>query len=101
MPEESPSSNTRLMPTFLAVAIALLVVALLLIIGLARRPRGGLALPAGYKVVHVSEYTYGFRISSTTLHAGNTVFVDKNAADIDHEETKWSAIVRKSGAKAE
>jgi tripartite-type tricarboxylate transporter receptor subunit TctC len=26
---------------------------------------------------------------------------DEYAADIDREETKWSAIVRKSGAKAE
>jgi len=26
---------------------------------------------------------------------------DEYAADIDREETKWSAIVRQSGAKAE
>jgi hypothetical protein len=26
---------------------------------------------------------------------------DEYAADIDHEESKWSAIVKKSGAKVE
>jgi uncharacterized cupredoxin-like copper-binding protein len=73
------------MPTFLGVTVVLLVVALMLIIGLARRPSGGLSLPPGYNVVHVSEYSYGFGLAPTTLHAGKTVFVDKNVGTIDHE----------------
>ncbi len=85
MPDNPEQSRVNLMPTFLGVALAMLVVATILIIGLARRPSGGLSLPAGYNVVHVSEYTYGLRLADTTIPAGNTVFVDKNTGDIPHE----------------
>ncbi len=85
MAEGSKSSSANLMPTFLGVAVVMLIVAVILIIGLARRPSGGLSLPPGYDVVHVSEYSYGFRLASTTLPAGNIVFVDKNTATIPHE----------------
>jgi uncharacterized cupredoxin-like copper-binding protein len=74
-----------LLPTFLGVAVALLVCATLLIIGLARRPAGGLTVPAGYTVVHVEEFTYGFRLDKTALPAGNTLFVSLNQGSIPHE----------------
>jgi uncharacterized cupredoxin-like copper-binding protein len=82
---ESSSSGVNLLPTFLGVAIALLVCATVLIIGLAGRSTGGLKIPAGYNVVKVQEFTFGFKLPSTTLPAGNNLFVDDNTATIPHE----------------
>ncbi|MDQ1379672.1 MAG: hypothetical protein QOG65_2595 [Actinomycetota bacterium] len=82
---EHTSSGVNLLPTFLGVAVALLVCATVLIIGLAGRSTGGLKMPAGYNVVQVQEFTYGFRLPSTTLPAGNNLFVDHNTASIPHE----------------
>lgn len=84
MPEE-PKSNVNLMPTFLAVAVVMLIVATILIVGLAGRRTGGVSLPPGYNVVHVTESTYGIQLANTTLPAGNTLFVDKNIGSIPHE----------------
>ena len=84
MPEEPRSSSVDLMPTFLGVAITLLIVATILIIGLARR-HTGVSLPRGYTVVDVSEFSYGIQLKNTTIPAGNTLFVDKNTASIPHE----------------
>jgi uncharacterized cupredoxin-like copper-binding protein len=84
VPEEPQSSNVDLMPTFLGVAIALLIVATILIIGLARR-HTGVSLPRGYNVVHVTEFTYGIQLANTTIPAGNTLFIDKNTGSIPHE----------------
>jgi uncharacterized cupredoxin-like copper-binding protein len=85
VPEVSESSSVNLMPTFLGVAVAMLIVATVLIVGLARRPAGGLSLPPGYNVVHVTEFTYGIQLANTTIAAGNTVFVAKNTSSIPHE----------------
>lgn len=81
----SSSSGVNLLPTFLGVAIALLVCATVLIIGLASRSTGGLKIPAGYNVVKLDEFTYGFKIPTMTLPAGNNLFVDHNTATIPHE----------------
>jgi uncharacterized cupredoxin-like copper-binding protein len=78
-------SGVNLVPTFLGVAVVLLVASTLLIIGLASRSTGGLKIPTGTNVVHVQEFTYGFRLASTTLPAGNNVFVDDNQGAIPHE----------------
>jgi uncharacterized cupredoxin-like copper-binding protein len=75
----------NLLPTFLGVAVALLVCAAVLIVGLARRSTGGLSVPSDYTVVHLEEFTYGFRLPATTLPAGNTLFVDLNQGSIPHE----------------
>jgi uncharacterized cupredoxin-like copper-binding protein len=79
------SSGANLLPTFLGVAIALLVCATVLIIGLAGRSTGGLDIPAGYNVVKLDEFTYGFKLATLTLPAGNNLFVDHNTATIPHE----------------
>jgi len=77
--------GVSLLPTFLGVAIALLVCATVLIIGLAGRSTGGLDVPAGYNVVKFDMFTYGFKLPSTTLPAGNNLFVVRNTATIPHE----------------
>ncbi len=84
MPEE-PKSSVNLMPTFLGVAVVLLIMATILIVGLARGRTGGVSLPPGYHVVHVTESTYGLQLANTTIPAGNTLFVDKNIGGIPHE----------------
>lgn len=63
--------RASLLPTFLGVAVALLVCATVLIIGLARRSTGGVSVPSDYTVVHLEEFTYGFRLPTTKLPAGN------------------------------
>jgi uncharacterized cupredoxin-like copper-binding protein len=78
-------NSLSLTPTLLGVSIVLLVLATILIVSLARRATGGLKVPEGTNLVQVEEYSYGFRIANTTLPAGNTVFVAKNAAAIPHE----------------
>jgi hypothetical protein len=83
--EERETPSPSLLPTFLGVSVALLVCAVIIIIGLAGRSTGGLKLPAGYNVVKVDEFTYGFRLPTTSLPAGNTLFVDDNIAQIPHE----------------
>jgi uncharacterized cupredoxin-like copper-binding protein len=85
MPDDAQSAGVSLMPTFLGVAVVMLVAATLLIIGLASRSTGGVKIPPGYNVVHVQEFTYGFRLPDTTLPAGNTLFVDDNQGSIPHE----------------
>jgi len=85
MPDQSQSPRVNLLPTFFGVAIALLIAATLLIVGLARRHTGGVSLPPGYTVVHVSEFTYGIQIASSTIPTGNTLFVVKNTSTIPHE----------------
>jgi uncharacterized cupredoxin-like copper-binding protein len=83
--ENRNPGSPSLLPTFLGVALALLVCAVVIIVGLAGRSTGGLKLPAGYNVVKVDEMTYGFRLPTTNLRAGNTLFVDHNVASIPHE----------------
>ncbi len=84
MTETHESSSVSLLPTFLGVSLALLVCAVIIIIGLAGRSTGGLKIPAGYNVVKVEEFSYGFRLP-TNLPAGNTLFVADNTATIPHE----------------
>lgn len=82
---EHTTPGVNLLPTFLGVAIALLVCATVLIIGLAGRSTGGLTIPTGYNVVKLEELTYGFKLPTTTLPAGNNLFVAHNTATIPHE----------------
>jgi uncharacterized cupredoxin-like copper-binding protein len=79
------ASSRSLMRTSLVVAGVLLVCAVAIIVSLVQRPAGGLSLPHAYRVVHVDEYDMGFKMSNTTLPAGDIVFVDTNRGKIAHE----------------
>ena len=85
MTTNGTSRSVSLAPTFLGVAIAMLVVAAVLIVGLAVRPAGGLAVPTGAHVMHVQEFDYGFRMPTTPIPAGQLIIVDKNVGKIPHE----------------
>ncbi len=71
--------------TILGVSVGLLACAIVLIVGLAVRPAGGLSLPTGYHVVHVDEFDAHFQADETTIPAGNVMFVDANRGTIPHE----------------
>jgi uncharacterized cupredoxin-like copper-binding protein len=77
-------SRTRVLPTMFGTSLVLLACAALLIVGLAGRPANGLAVPTGSRVVHVSEFDYGFKIDGT-IGAGNVVLVDTNRGTRPHE----------------
>jgi uncharacterized cupredoxin-like copper-binding protein len=85
MPTTSQSRSLSLVPTFFGVTVALLVCAVIIIIGLVGRPAGGLTLPADYRVVHVDEFDYGFHIPAGDLPSGKLLFVDTNRGSIPHE----------------
>ena len=70
MPTDTHTPTRSLAPTFLGVAAALLVCAVLIIGGLVARPAGGLKLPKDYTVVHVDEFDYGFHMAAGPLPAG-------------------------------
>jgi len=91
MAGDGESNGVSLVPTALGVAVALLVCAAVLIVGLAVRPAGGLNVPAGYHVVHVDEFDYGFRLTDTTLPAGKIVIVDVNRGTVAHELVMFKA----------
>ena len=76
----------------IGIGAGLLVVAVVVIVVLARRPAGGLALPAGSRVVHVDERDFHISVQSTTLPPGNYVFVDTNHGASAHELVMWKTI---------
>jgi uncharacterized cupredoxin-like copper-binding protein len=82
---KTQSASSGLLPTFLGVSVAMLVCAGVLIVGLAVRPAGGLGLPAGYHVVHVTLDDYRVGMPAGTVPAGNDVFVVTNHGKIPHE----------------
>jgi uncharacterized cupredoxin-like copper-binding protein len=74
----------------IAVLVVLLATAGTLIVGLAMRPTGGLAIPSGSQVVHVDERDFQIAFhATTTLHPGNYVFVDTNYGPSPHELVMW------------
>jgi hypothetical protein len=85
MSNELQTPTRALLPTFLGVSVVMLVVAAVLIVGLARRPSGGLHIPPGYQVIHVTEESYGIQLPSASIPSGNVVFVDTNRGPIAHE----------------
>jgi uncharacterized cupredoxin-like copper-binding protein len=78
------SATGAMLPTLLGVCVAMLVCAALLIAGLAGRPAGGLSVPRGSHVIHVTENEYGIHLSGP-IPAGNVVFVVTNTGTIAHE----------------
>jgi uncharacterized cupredoxin-like copper-binding protein len=85
----TPSTRSGLTTTVLSVLGVLLVCAVLLILGLLARPSGGLTVPKGEQIVHVDEHDFGIHVSTTTLTAGNYVFVDHNDGPSSHELVMW------------
>jgi uncharacterized cupredoxin-like copper-binding protein len=79
-----------LMPTFLVVSTVLLAVAIMLITGLAMRPAGGIPVPKGYHVVHVTLAEWSITGTPATLAAGDYEFVITNHGTIPHELVMWA-----------
>jgi len=83
------TQDPRLAPTVIGVLTVLLVCAALLIVALAVRPSGGLAVPHGSQVLHVDERDFALQLATTRLHAGTYVFVDTNHGPSAHELVMW------------
>jgi uncharacterized cupredoxin-like copper-binding protein len=77
--------SESLLPMTVGVMIVLLALAVFVIVGLAGRPAGGIAIPTGSHVIHVSEVDYKIILPAGPLPAGNDVFVLKNTGTIVHE----------------
>jgi uncharacterized cupredoxin-like copper-binding protein len=89
MAPEERSSGAVLRPTLVGVLSALLVCAGILIGGLLARPTGGIAVPKGDHVVHITEADFKIGFPKTSLAAGKYVFVDKNEGPSEHEFVMW------------
>jgi len=76
-------------PTLVFALAAVLVCSVLIVVALATRPSGGLALPKGSRVVHVDERDFHIQLSNVTLPAGDYVFVDTNHGPSPHELVMW------------
>ena len=83
------TQDPRLAPTVIGVLTVLLVCAALLIVALAARPSGGLAVPHGSQVLHVDERDFALQLATTRLRAGTYVFVDTNHGPSAHELVMW------------
>ncbi len=84
------SNSNRVAPTAAVTLALLLICAITLIIGLAARPSGGLAVPKGSHVVRVDERDFHIDMHATApLHAGNYLFVDSNHGASPHELVMW------------
>lgn len=90
-------NESFLMPTLLGVSTVLLVVAVMLIVGLAMRPAGGITVPKGYHVVHVSLAEWSISGVPNTVPAGDYEFVITNNGTVPHELVMWAT---KDPAKA-
>jgi len=86
---ETRTESPRIAPTVIGVLTVLLLCAVLIIVGLAVRPSGGLAVPPGSHVLHVDERDFALHLPSTTLPAGTYVFVDTNHGPSPHELVMW------------
>jgi uncharacterized cupredoxin-like copper-binding protein len=86
---ETHTASPRIAPTVIGVLTVLLICAVLIIVGLAVRPSGGLAVPQGSRVLHVDERDFALHMPTTTLHAGTYVFVDTNHGPSAHELVMW------------
>jgi uncharacterized cupredoxin-like copper-binding protein len=85
MDHKPQSQMGALMPTMLGVCVAMLACAGLLIVGLAVRPAGGLTVPKGSHVFHVTENEYGIQFPSGPIPSGNVVFIVTDKGTIPHE----------------
>ena len=89
MPKNRRSPLT-VAPTITAVAVLLLACSIAIIIGLLARPSGSLSVPKRSHVLHVEEHDFHIQLhGTTTLRAGNYVFVDRNQGPSAHELVMW------------
>jgi uncharacterized cupredoxin-like copper-binding protein len=86
---ETRAESPRVAPTVIGVLAVLLICAVLIIVTLAVRPSGGLAVPQGSHVLHVDERDFALHMPTTTLRAGTYVFVDTNHGPSAHELVMW------------
>jgi len=75
--------------TIIGVLSLLLVVALVLIIAMARRPAGAFNVPKGYAVMHVTATDYAIQAPSS-LPADKYEVVLVNHGSVPHELVMWS-----------
>jgi uncharacterized cupredoxin-like copper-binding protein len=75
--------------TVIGVLSLLLVLAVVLIVALARRPAGALNVPHGYGVIHVTESDYAIRAPSS-LPTGRYEVVLVNDGSVPHELVMWA-----------
>jgi len=73
----------------IVAGVVLLVAAVVVIVVLATRPSGGLSVPRGSHVLRVDERDFHISVATTTLPAGNYVFVDTNHGGSAHELVMW------------
>jgi uncharacterized cupredoxin-like copper-binding protein len=83
-------NENSLLPTLLGVSTLMLAVATMLIAALAMRPAGGITVPKGYHVVHVTLAEWSVTGAPPTLTAGNYEFVITNHGAIPHELVMWA-----------
>jgi uncharacterized cupredoxin-like copper-binding protein len=88
--EMAQRTEHGLMSTLLGVSTVMLAVAIMLIAGLAMRPAGGIPVPKGYHVVHVSLAEWSVTGAPTSLPAGDYEFVITNHGTIPHELVMWA-----------
>jgi hypothetical protein len=86
---ETRTESSRIAPTLIGVLLVLLICAILIIVGLAVRPSGGLAVPRGSRVLHIDERDFALHLPTTNLPAGTYVFVDTNHGPSAHELVMW------------
>jgi hypothetical protein len=93
-PSVGSASGNHVAPTIATIAVVLLALAGVLIVGLAARPTGGLALPRGSHVINVEERDFHITVARNTLAPGNYVFVDTNLGASPHELVMWKTADR-------
>ncbi len=78
----------------ITIAMTLLALAIVIIVALATRPSGGITVPRGSRVLRVDERDFHIEFPSTTLTAGNYLFVDTNHGASAHELVMWKTSAR-------
>ena len=92
----SKRDSNSLTGTIIGVLSLLLVIALVLIVAMARRPAGAFNVPKGYAVLHVTVTDYAIQ-APTSLAADKYEVVLVNHGTVAHELVMWST---KSSAAA-
>jgi uncharacterized cupredoxin-like copper-binding protein len=83
------SSSVTVLPTIAGVLGVLLTMALVIILVLLARPSGGVAVPAGYQTVQVTEHEFQIQLSRSHLTPGHVLFEIHNVGTVPHEFVMW------------
>ena len=84
--------ETSLTATMLGVATLLLIMAIVIIVALAVRPSGGITVPKGYSVVHLTTTDFAIQ-APKTLPAGKYEVIVTNRGAQAHEIVMWATHV--------